>query len=207
VTSLTSSMGWEGVREIVVCGMGEPLLAYDCVQEVCDWVRQAKREYVSIRVDTSGLFWAETKRLDLLERIDILSVSLNAENGVKYQELCQPRIDDAYGVLFGFLGALKAWEIERRCKGLHFPQVRLSVVDTTEEDFIPVSGRKGYAPHTFPVPDFEACRRIAEEFCWTFVVKRLFRDSCDAKWDDPEVRQRLARGIPIDSCRNCSFRH
>jgi TatD family-associated radical SAM protein len=207
VASLAESLSWEGIREVVFCGMGEPLLRYDCVQEVCGCIRRTRGEAVSIRVDTSGLFWAQRKRLDLLDQIDTLCVSLNAETPDKYQELCQPKIDDAYGVLFDFLKAVKAWEMERRCGGLPFPDVRLSVVDTTEDDFIPLSGRKNYAPGKFPVPDFDACRRIADEFGWKFVVKRLFRDSCDTRWDDPDVQDRLARGIPINSCKGCSFRH
>jgi GTP 3',8-cyclase len=205
--ALAANGGWGNVQEIVVCGMGEPLLRYDCVQQVCDWIRTQKGSAATTRVDTSGLFWDQTKRLDLLERIDVLSVSLNAETAEKYKELCQPKISGAYAVLFDFLKAVKAWETEHRHKGLPFPHVRLSVVDTTEEDFIPASGRRDYAPGTFPVPDFDKCRKIADGFGWPLVVKRLFRDSRDERWRDPKLLELCAKGVSPDVCRDCSFRH
>jgi TatD family-associated radical SAM protein len=205
--SLAANVGWEFVQEIVFCGMGEALLRYECVQEVCDWIRQQKGGTVSIRVDTSGLFWSQKKRLDLLYQIDMLSISLNAETPKKYEELCRPRIADAYAILFDFLSAVKAWEKDRRCRGLPFPQVRLSVIDTSEEDFIPASGRKGYSRGTFPVADFQKCKAIADGFGWPLVVKRLFRDSRHQIWHDQELLASCAKGISPEVCIECSFRH
>jgi len=197
----------ENSEEIVFCGMGEPLLRYNCMLDTCRGIRALRSGDVSIRVDTSGLFWAREKRLDILDWIDILSVSLNAENAKKYTELCQPRVDGAYEVLMDFLRAVKKDEIEKRDLKAHFPKVRLSIVDTSEEEFIPPSGRSGYAPGTFPVPDFDACRKIADGFGWPLIVKRLFRDSCDKIWSDPAVQNMCARGIQIEHCKDCTYRH
>ena len=195
---------WE---EVVFCGMGEPLLRYDIVLEVCRKIRKLRGDSVSIRVDTSGLVWNKNKRLDILGWIDDLSISLNAENSDKYEELCRPKISGAYEILMDFLHALKAYEVEKKKQGTYFPRVRLSIVDTSEEEFIPASGRRGYAPGTFPVPDFDACREIAAKFGWPLVVKRLFRDSCDEVWSDPEIHEMCARGTPLERCKDCAYRH
>jgi TatD family-associated radical SAM protein len=205
--SLAANAAWESIREIVVCGMGEPLLRYDCVWEVCDWIKRQKGGAASIRVDTSGLFWYQTKLLDLLECIDVLSISLNAETAEKYEELCQPKITGAYAILFDFLKAVKAWENEQRRSRLPFPQIRLSVVDTSEEEFLPPSGRRGYPSGSFPVPDFDKCREIADKFGWPLIIKRLFRDSRDDRWTDRELLEMCAKGISPEVCRDCAFRH
>jgi hypothetical protein len=187
--------------------MGESLLCYDDVLEACRAIKELRPRNVTIRVDTSGLFWAYQKRLDILNWIDILSISLNAENAEKYTELCQPRITNAYEVLMDFLKTVKKEEIEKKNEKAHFPNVRLSIVDTSEEEFIPASGRSGYAPGTFPVPDFDACRKIADSFGWPLVIKRLFRDSCDKIWSDPAIQDMCARGIQIERCKDCTYRH
>ena len=195
------------LKEIVFCGMGEPLLRYDCVLEVCREVRNLRGECISFRVDSSGLVWSENKRIDFLAWIDDLSVSLNAENSDKYEELCRPRISGAYEILMDFLHALKAFEVEKGKQGAHFPRVRLSIVDTSEEEFVPASGRTGYAPGTFPVPNLRECHKIANEFGWPLIVKRLFRDSCDEVWGDPAIQEMCSRGIEIGRCRGCTYRH
>jgi TatD family-associated radical SAM protein len=194
------------LEEVVLCGMGEPLLRYDCALDICRYTREIGKSGPIIRVDTSGLFWAFEQRLDILNWIDVLSVSLNAESAEKYEELCQPRIPRAYEVLMGLLKAVKEAETEKK-QNLGFPKVRLSVVDTTEEEFVPTSGRILYEPGTFPRPDFDACREIAAAFGWPLVVKRLFRDSCDEIWSDPAIQEKCARGIQIERCRDCSYRH
>jgi len=193
--------------EIVFCGMGEPLLRYDCVLSTCRGIRRLRGDSIRIRVDTSGLFWGIDGRLDILSWIDDLSVSLNAENSVKYEELCCPKIAGGYEILMDFLHALKGSEVEKGRRGSHFPRVRLSIVDTSEEEFVPASGRIGYEQGHFPVPDFDECRRIADDFGWPLIVKRLFRDSCDEVWADPAIREMCARGIQIERCRDCTFRH
>ncbi len=197
----------EAVKEVVFCGMGEPLLRHDCVMKVCRKIRETMERGVSIRVDTSGLFWSRHHRSEILGWIDVLCISLNAENAEKYDELCRPRIARAYEVLMSFLHAIKAAETEQQEGCLRFPKVRLSVVDTSEAEYVPASGTKGYAPGAFPVPDLGACRRIAADFGWPLVVKRLFRDSCEEQWSDPGIQEMCARGIPIERCRNCSYRH
>jgi TatD family-associated radical SAM protein len=205
--AIAATPGLPAIEEIVFCGMGEPLLRYDCVLEVCRQIKSTPGVNAKTRVDTSGLHWSKDKRLDLLDYVDILSVSLNAETPEKYAELCQPRIPNAYAVLMDFLHAVKRQEDKRKNQCLPFPQVRLSVVDTTEEACVPASGRQGYARGTFPVPDFAACERIAASFGWRFIVKRLFRDSRDAQWNEDLVEAVCLRGETPETCRTCTYRH
>ncbi|MBI4842995.1 MAG: radical SAM protein [Nitrospirae bacterium] len=207
VLSLKNMQGWDLLREIVFCGMGEPLLRYDCVLDVCSEIRELRKSEISIRVDTAGLWWSNNKRLDILDHIDILSVSLNAENTAKYEELCNPKIDKAYDVLMDFLKNIKNSEETYKTTGRHFPQIRLSIVDTSEEQFIPTSGRQGYAEGTFPVADYDACKKIADSFGWPLILKKLFRDSRDEYWKDKSFEESCARGIPLEFCKNCSYRH
>ena len=183
IDSLLALPDWSVFKEIVFCGMGEPLLRYDCVLEVCKVIKKQGRD-IKVRMDTSGLFWSEAKRLDILDWIDILSVSLNAENAEKYEELCKPKISNAYAVLMDFLEAIKKARYNYIKYGKKFPEVRLSIVDTSEEDYIPESGRKGYGQNEFPVPDIEKCREISDSFGWALICKKLFRDSTDKKWND-----------------------
>ena len=187
--------------------MGEPLLRYDCIKDVCVAIKDLRGSQCKIRVDTSGLFWANTKRLDILYCIDVLSISLNAENADKYEMLCKPNIKNSYDVLMDFLRNIKRYENARKKQGLHFPEVRLSVVNTSEEQFIPISGRSEYVLGTFPIPDFKECEKIANSFGWQFIIKRLFRDSRDNRWNNRSFEELCARGISLDDCKNCSFRH
>lgn len=205
--ALLTSPGWQNAKEVVFCGMGEPLLRYQTVLDVCRAICHSAQRLVSIRVDTTGLLWSRCRRLDLLDWIGVLSVSLNAENAAKYEELCRPRIAGAYQVLMNFLQNVGKYCCERRGLGLPFPEVRLSIVDTSEEEFIPAEGRRGYPKGSFPVPDVSACKRIAEEFGWPLVVKRLFRDSREARWYNPSIRRMCAGGVTLDACDNCPHRH
>lgn len=207
ITSLKNTPHWKEIKEVVFCGMGEPLLRYDCVLETCKKLRSLKKTKFGIRVDTSGLFWANEKRLEILDVVDIISISLNAENSEKYYKLCEPSINDAYEILMSFLYAVKDLENIQHARKHFFPEVRLSIVDTFENKFIPSSGRIGYLEGEIPVPDFEECKKIANHFGWPLVIKRLFRDSRDEKWNTQKVREMCARGISIDACKECTHRH
>lgn len=195
------------LKEVVFCGMGEPLLRYNCVLDVCREIRRLRGQSIGIRVDTSGLAWSKEKRLDILDWINCMSISLNAESAEKYEAMCKPKIRNAYGVLMDFLWAIKVEQVEQDKLNCCFPHVRLTVVDTRETDCIPESGRQAYPPGQFPVPDFDKCEAIATGFGWPLIVKRLFRDSRDDHWSDPALREICLQGITPDLCKDCSNRH
>ena len=201
---LTRYRNIDRVSEVVFCGMGEPLLEYSYVLEVSRKVKAVNRE-LSIRIDTSGLFWSVNPKLDILPHIDILSISLNAECQAVYEALCRPKIENAYQVLLDFLSAVKDAELSGEYTT--FPEVRLSIVDTSEWDYLPVLGRAECRRDSFPHPDVSACKRIADSFGWKLAIKRLFRDSEEDVWMNAETRKKCIEGVPLERCRKCEYRH
>nr|WP_246110692.1 TatD family nuclease-associated radical SAM protein [Thermosediminibacter litoriperuensis] len=134
-----------GYREVVFCGYGEPLMR---LQVVIDVARYLKRNYpnVPVRINTNGLgnlIYGEDITPQFKGLVDVVSISLNAENAEKYQELCNSDYgEDAY---------YSVLEFARKCKN-YVPRVILTVVDV-------------------PGIDVEKCRRIAEELGVDFRVR------------------------------------
>ncbi|MDR1589271.1 MAG: TIGR04100 family radical SAM protein [Oscillospiraceae bacterium] len=107
--------------EFVFCGYGEPLCALDTLLEVCRALR--RRGGARIRVDTNGLGDLINGRpvAPLLRGlVDKISISLNAPDARRYDELCASQ----YG-LEAFPAIL---EFARECKR-HVPEVVFTVVD------------------------------------------------------------------------------
>jgi len=76
-------------NEIVFCGYGEPLLRLDLIKEVAGWLKQ---QGVKVRINSDGQANLVHKRNILPELaglIDSISISLNAADANKYQQLCQ----------------------------------------------------------------------------------------------------------------------
>lgn len=115
-------------KEVVFCGYGEPTERLDDLLQVCDWLK--KTYHVPTRLNTNGLadlrYRKHTAPL-LKDRIDTVSISLNAVNEEKYDEICRP----VFGR--GSFAALKKYAEE--CTH-YVPHVVLSVVDkvTTPEE-------------------------------------------------------------------------
>jgi TatD DNase family protein len=83
-------------REIVFCGIGEPLLRLDVVKKVSKWV---KEQGGSVRINTNGhgnLIHNKNILPELKGIVDSLSVSLDAENEKKYNKICKPSLKGAY---------------------------------------------------------------------------------------------------------------
>ena len=91
VEELISAIGDPGrYREVVFCGYGEPLLR---LPEVLAVARYLKEKKVTVRLNTNGhgnLIYKRNIVPELAPYIDVVSVSLNAENAEQYQKLCQP---------------------------------------------------------------------------------------------------------------------
>lgn len=133
-----------GYSEIVFCGFGEPLARLSTLVQVA---RALKKYNIPLRINTNGqanLIHERNIVPDLMGLIDRISISLNAENAEKYQEICNSQ----YG--------LKAYEaildFTKLCVGT-IPEVILSVVD--REDI-----------------DLEACREIAEKLGARLRIRR-----------------------------------
>ncbi|MGN1093089.1 MAG: TatD family nuclease-associated radical SAM protein [Monoglobaceae bacterium] len=116
-------------ESVVFCGYGEPLMRFDDVILISRWLKEQFSD-LKIRVNTNGqanLICRRDVTPELKGVIDTLSISLNADNADKYQEICKSCYGtDAYNALLEFAILAKKY----------VPEVILSVVDkdmTTEE--------------------------------------------------------------------------
>lgn len=129
--------------EIVFCGYGEPLLCLDTLKTVARWL---KEQGARVRVNTNGLanLWHKRNILPELEGlVDVVSISLNAENAEKYLSICHPPWGHpSYAALLEFVKESKKY----------IPEVQVSVVDIS-------------------AIDVEACRAIAEKMGVEFKVR------------------------------------
>ncbi len=93
--------------EIVFCGYGEPLIRVDEVVRVSKYLKE-KYPNLKIRINTNGHANAIHKRnvvLELAPYIDIISVSLNAQNEEVYNKISNPKIENAYEEVKRFIRA------------------------------------------------------------------------------------------------------
>lgn len=94
-------------EQVVFCGYGEPFLKKDMMRDFAKYLRKNYPE-IKIRVNTNGHANAVYKRNIVEEFKDLLdevSVSLNSDNADQYDEICQPKIDNAYEAVKKFIKA------------------------------------------------------------------------------------------------------
>ncbi len=108
-------------NEVTFCGYGEPLYALDTLTEVSDLLK--KTSNIKIRVNTNGLADLIHKKRTaplLVGYVDVISISLNAPNSRRYEELVRP--------VFGAESFEAMLRFAADCKQ-NLPDVRFSVVD------------------------------------------------------------------------------
>jgi TatD DNase family protein len=132
--------------EVVFCGYGEPLIRLDDVIAISKYVKDNGGK---VRINTNGqgnLIHKKNVLKSLEGLVDEISVSLNAENNDKYNEICHSIFgENAYNEIKLFV--LKAKEV--------IPKVTVTVVD-------------------MPGIDVDSCRRIAKkELGVGFKVRKL----------------------------------
>lgn len=107
--------------EVVFCGYGEPLVRINEVVEVAKYIRTISD--IKIRINTNGLSdLIHNKKTAILlkDNIDSVSISLNAPNRTKYNEVTRPKFGEkAFEALIDF-----AKDCKKYVKEVHF-----SVVD------------------------------------------------------------------------------
>lgn len=133
-------------QQLVFCGYGEPTCRLQDLLWLCDQVK--KFSSIDIRINTNGLsdlINGKHSAAQLDDRVDIVSISLNAPNAEKYEDVCHSE----YG-LEAFPAILK-FAAEA---GLYVPKVYMTVVDT------------------MPQADIDECRRICEGLGAIFRVRK-----------------------------------
>lgn len=101
-------------KEVVFCGYGEPFLRKEMMKSFCKYLR-ANYPYIKIRVNTNGHANA-IYRKNIAEEfkgfIDSVSISLNAPTEEQYDEICKPKIKNAYNAVLEFTKSCKAAGID-----------------------------------------------------------------------------------------------
>lgn len=129
------AFGLQNYKELVFCGYGEPTYALNNLIQTASYVKE-HYDAVKLRINTNGLGNLINGKniVPLLEPyIDSISISLNAPDSKKYNELCHPSFEGAYESLLAFTD---------ECIG-KIPEITLSVVNVIS------------------IEDIEKCRQIA----------------------------------------------
>ena len=136
---------YSGEKEIVFCGIGEPLTRLNDVLWICKKLKE--KIQIFIRVNTNGHVTLRYPNRDVAKElsnvIDSISISLNAENEKKYNRLCRPAYSNAYK---------KMLEFAKDCQK-YFP-ISLSVLD-------------------LPEVDIKKCQKIATDMNAQFIIRRF----------------------------------
>ena len=137
-------------KEAVFCGFGEPTYRMEVMCEVADFLHS---KGISTRLNTNGQGNLINKRdiiPDLVGKIDLVNVSLNASCYEKYQKICRSQFREA-----GFDGMV---EFAKNCKrqGVN---VRFSIVDCIGEE------------------EVEACKSLASRVNVPLYIRDYITDS------------------------------
>lgn len=97
-------------KGVTFCGYGEPTMKFEVLKKVAEYIKE-NYPNTYIKVNTNGHGNAINKK-DILPElkgiVDEFSISLNAQNEELYQELSQPKIQNAYDEMKQF--ALRAYK-------------------------------------------------------------------------------------------------
>ena len=136
-------------KEAVFCGFGEPTYRMDVLCEVADFLHE---KGLSVRLNTNGQGNLINKRdiiPELVGKIDLVNVSLNASCYEKYQKICRSMFREA-----GFDGMV---EFAKNCKRQGVA-VRFSIVDCIGEE------------------EVEACKRLAQSVNVPLYIRNYISD-------------------------------
>ena len=118
----------ENYDEIVFCGYGEPLVRINEVIEIAKYIRSISD--LKIRINTNGLSdLIHNKKTAILlkDKIDSVSISLNAPNKIRYNEVTRPKFGEkSFDALLNFAEDCKEY----------IEEVNFSVVDEISNDEI-----------------------------------------------------------------------
>jgi len=93
--------------EVIFCGYGEPMLKLDVLKETARYIKENYPE-IKIRVNTNGhanYVYKKNILPELKGLVDEFSVSLNGASSEEYDELSQPKFQNAYEEVKKFIKA------------------------------------------------------------------------------------------------------
>ena len=131
--------------EVIFCGYGEPMLRYEVLIDVAKYIKD--NSDLKVRINTNGhANRAAGKDITPLLKglVDCISISLNAENAKKYNDIC---VCD-----YGEDGFYEMLDFAKKASG-YVEDVVLSVVDVISKE------------------EIEECRKIAEKTGVKFRVR------------------------------------
>ena len=91
-------------KQVVFCGYGEPFLRKTMMKEFAIYIRDKYPE-IKIRVNTNGhanAIYKTNVAEEFKGLLDSASISLNASSEEQYDEICQPKIKNAYDAMKDF---------------------------------------------------------------------------------------------------------
>lgn len=94
-------------KQVVFCGYGEPFLRKEMMKAFSQYLRK-NYPNIKIRVNTNGhanAIYMTNVAEEFKDLLDEASVSLNADNAYDYEEICRPKISDAYDSVKDFIKA------------------------------------------------------------------------------------------------------
>ena len=94
-------------KQVVFCGYGEPFLKKDMMKSFAEYLRTNYTE-IKIRVNTNGhanYIYKTNVAEEFKNLLDEVSVSLNSDNEKEYDEICNPKIENAYEEVKKFISS------------------------------------------------------------------------------------------------------
>lgn len=128
VKAAVDAFDFSGFKEAVFCGYGEPTCSYDVLIETARYMKEIHPD-ILLRINTNGLGSLYNKKPivgEMAQYIDAVSISLNAPNAKRYQEVTRPCFENAFEEMLSFARQSKE----------AFSSVQFSVVSIISEDEI-----------------------------------------------------------------------
>lgn len=97
-------------KQVVFCGYGEPFLRKEMMKNFAKYLRKNYPE-IKIRVNTNGhanAIYKTNVAEEFKDLLDEASISLNSDNEYDYDEICRPKIRNAYEEVKKFIKTCNA---------------------------------------------------------------------------------------------------
>ncbi len=133
ITAAFDAFDKTGIKDAVFCGYGEPTVRADMIVRVAEYIKQ--NSDMSIRLNSNGLVKLIHPDFDINSfkgLIDSVSISLNAPDAKRYNEVTRPSFGDkSFDVMLKF-----AADMKDICSAVAF-----TVVDIISDDEIEQCGK------------------------------------------------------------------